>query len=44
MADGKEWPKNKKALYSSCLFCVKYPAEHDLKSKGVQGADPPPEW
>ena len=25
------------------VFCVKYPAEHALKLKGVQGAQPP-EW
>ena len=43
----KKWPKNKKELYLQhclflfCLFCIKYPAEHALKLKGVQGVEPP---
>ena len=40
MADGKNGRRIKRNLYPWLIFCVKYPAEHALKLKRVQGAGP----
>ena len=49
MADGKKgrrkkWPMEKIGDGKNtpvCFFCLKYPAGHALKFKGVQEAEPP---